>query len=186
MTLTADVGLAARARSAPAVHLVTAAGLAACAGVIHLAVVRDHLAEAPILGTFFLVVGVAQLGLAYLFLRRRTSPLLLVPAIGAHVGLLMLYVVSRTAELPFVPAHDIGHTVKHLPIAGGVGNGIPIFPGSRIEDVGWLDLGCQAVELGLVLVLTGLLPRRIRSRVGTAMLCVGVAALVARFTGLLV
>jgi len=162
-----------------------AGALAVVAGLIHLDVVPEHLGEAPVLGGFFLLVGVAQLVFA-LAMTWTVKPWLLVPVIAAHVGLLMLYVVSRTADLPFVPPHDLGHTVQHLPIAGGVGNGLPIFPGSRMEEVGALDLGCQVVELGLVLVLTGLLPPRVRAHVATGMLCAGVAVLVARGTGLLV
>ena len=178
-------GTATRTATARAGYPALAGALALVAGAIHLWVVPAHLAETPVLGVFFLLVGVLQVAFA-VALRWTTKPRLLVPAICAHVGLLLVYVASRTAELPFVPAHDIGHTVEHLPIAGGVGNGIPILPGSRVEDVGWLDLGCQVVELGLVLVLTGLLPSRVRSRVGTLVLCAGVAVLAARATGLLV
>jgi len=178
-------GAASRTASARAGYPALAGALAVVAGAIHLAVVPEHLGDAPVLGGFFLVVGVGQLVLAAL-LQWTTRPWLLVPAIVVHVGLVMLYVVSRTADLPFVPAHDVGHTVEHLPIAGGVGNGIPIFPGSRIEEVTALDLGCQLVELTLVLVLTGLLPQRIRARIATLMLCAGLVALAARSTGLLV
>ena len=178
-------GAASRTASAGAGYPALAGALSLAAGMIHLTVVPQHLQEAHLLGVFFLVIGLGQLALAVV-LQWTTRPWLLVSAIFAHVGLLLLYVVSRTADLPFVPAHDVGHTVEHLPIAGGVGNGIPVFPGSRIEEVTVLDLGCQLVELGLVLVLTGLLPQRTRARMGTLMLCAGLAALAGRATGLLV
>src|SRR3954447_7668305 len=113
-------GTATRTASARAGYPALAGALALVAGCVHLAVVPEHLDEAPLLGGFFLVVGVGQLALA-VTLQWTTRPWLVVSAIVGHVGLLVLYVVSRTADLPFVPAHDIGHTVEHLPIAGGVG-----------------------------------------------------------------
>ena len=54
--------------------------------------------------------------------------------------------LSRTAALPFLPAHDEGHD-EHLPVAGAAGNGVPIFPRSRIEPVGVLDMACLLAEL---------------------------------------
>jgi hypothetical protein len=59
-----------------------------------------------------------------------------VGAIWAHVGLIALYVASRTVDLAFLPAHhgEAGSSTSRSP--GGHGNGIPAYPGSRIEPVG--------------------------------------------------
>ena len=145
------------------------AGAAAlAAGVIHLAVTPHHLVEAPVLGALFLLVGLGQVALALSFqlaLGVRTLVLVVV----AHVGVIAVYVTSRTVELPFMPPHDAGHDVRHLPVAGGVGNGVPIYPGSRIEQLGVLDLGCLAAELVLVLAVLALLPERWRARFSTAL-----------------
>jgi hypothetical protein len=106
-------------------------------------------------------------------------------AVIGHVALIALYVVSRTAELPFVPPHDPAHAADRLPVPGGVGEGVPVFPGSRIEEVAAVDLVCLVAELGLVVALTALLPSRARARLGTLMAALGVLAVAARTTGLL-
>lgn len=159
-----------------------AAVCAAVAGGIHLWVVPEHYEEAWVLGTFFVLVGAGQLVLAAI-LRWVTATWFLVAAILANLGLIALYVVSRTAELPFVPPHT--HGGDHLPVFGGVGNGTPIYPGARIEGVGPLDMLCLDAELGLVIALTAMLPSPLRGRLCTGMLALGLTAFVARATGLL-
>jgi hypothetical protein len=153
------------------------------AGVSHLALAPAHFAEAWHLGTFFAVTGVAQLGLA-LALRWSLPSWLLQVAVGGHVALVGLYVASRTTELPFVPPHDVTHRMDHLPVPGAVGDGVPVFPGSRIEGVGAIDLVCLLAEIGVVLALTALLPAAARRRSATAMALLAAAAVAARTTGL--
>jgi len=108
----------------------------------------------------------------------------LTTVIVGHLAVIGLYVASRTVDLPFIPPHDVGHDVEHLPVAGGVGNGVPVYPGSRVEPVGVLDVFCLVAELVLVAMLAGLLPARWRNGVTTAMVAVGLLALVARGVGL--
>ena len=163
----------------------TAGQLAAVlAAGIHAAVVPEHLQESLLIGGFFVAVALGQFGLAAA-LRRRPPVLLAVVAIWAHVGLIALYVASRTVDLAFLPAHHGASRVEHLPVAGGHGNGIPAYPGSRIEPVGALDLICLAAELVLVGALLGLLPARLRSRTTTVLMILGVLAVLARAFGLL-
>ena len=152
---------------------------AAVAGGIHLAVTREHLAEGWLIGGFFLVLGLAQLGLV-LALRGQLSEHVLLGVIGAHLTVVALYTATRTVELPFVPPHDVGHAVKHLPVAGGVGNGIPIYPGSRIESVGVLDTVCLAAELVLLAAVVSMVSPRLRGRVTTLMACLAALGLLAR------
>jgi hypothetical protein len=158
-----------------------AAGCVALAGAIHLWVVPEHLGEALRLGLFFLVVGVAQVGLA-VALRSVLRTWVVVGAVLAHLAIVVLYVATRTVDLPFVPVHD---HAEHEPIARTVGNGVPIFPGSRIEEVGALDLVCQGAELLAVVCLVALLPRRIGGRIADLMLGLGLLAIVLRVVGVL-
>jgi hypothetical protein len=161
------------------VYGAVAAGCAIVAGVIHAAVAPAHYAESWWAGSFFVVVAVAQVALA-LALRWTLPVVVLVGALVGHLGVVLLYVASRTVELPFVAPHDAGHAVPHLPVAGGVGNGIPIYPGTRVEPVGALDIACLVAELVLMLMLAGLLPHRARMVVTTVMMLAGALVLVGR------
>lgn len=154
------------------------------AGGIHLAVVPEHWSVSVPITVFFVTVGLGQLLLAALAARRWWTWFTGLVVAG-HMAVIALYVASRTVDLPFVPPHDAGHTVDHLPVAGGIGEGIPVYPGSRIEPVGPLDLVCLAAELLVVGALLGLVDERWR-RVLTAF-AVGLAltGLAARLGGLL-
>jgi hypothetical protein len=175
---------AAEAPSHEEVYTIVAAGCAFTAGAIHLAVVPGHWSVSGPISAFFIAVGIAQLCLGAA-LRWRLPPVVLAGVIFAHLGVMALYVASRTVDLPFVPPHDGGHEVGHLPVAGGVGNGIPVYPGSRIEPVGVVDVACLVAELVLVTMLAGLLPARWRSAVTTTMVALGVLAVAARASGVL-
>jgi hypothetical protein len=153
----------------------------AVAGLIHLWVAPEHFAEALRLGLLFLVLGVAQLGFA-VALRAALHAWVLTGAVLAHLAVVVLYVATRTVDLPFVPVHD---HVEHLPVARTVGNGVPIFPGSRIEEVGTLDLVCLGAELAAVGLLVALLPRRIGKVMTNLMLGLGLLALLLRGVGVL-
>lgn len=158
---------------------------AVLAAGIHAAVVPEHLQESLLIGGFFVVVAIGQFGLAAM-LRRRPPLLVVVGAIWAHVGLIALYVASRTVDLPFLPANHHGaSSVQHLPVAGGHGNGIPAYPGSRIEPVGMPDLVCLGAELVLIGALLGLVPARLRSRTTSALMALGLLAVLARAVGLI-
>ena len=69
-------------------------------------------------------------------------------------------------------------------MAGAAGNGVPIFPGSRIEPVGVLDMACLLAELGLLAALVGLLPQKARRLTTNALMVLGLMALAARLSGL--
>ncbi len=129
-------------------------------------------------------MALGQLGLAAA-LQRRPPVLVVVGAIWAHVALIALYVASRTVDLPFLPPHHGATSIEHLPVAGGRGNGIPAYPGSRIEPVGVLDLLCLGAEIVLVAALLGLLPARLRSRSASVMVGLGALAVLARAVGLI-
>ncbi|MGH8893129.1 MAG: hypothetical protein ACRDWY_07455 [Actinomycetes bacterium] len=112
------------------------------AGLIHLAVVREHLAESALHGAFFVVVGAGQLGVALVAVARGRMP---APGIvvAAQLGVVALWAASRTTGLPVGPQ--------------------PWAP----EPVGTADVLAVSLELlavAAVLVLT--LPAR--RRLGTA------------------
>lgn len=154
----------------------------AVAAALHLVVVPAHLAEAWYLGTFFIAVGAAQLLLAVL-VRHSLPPVALLAGIWGNVAVIALYAASRSVDLWFLPAN--AHGLQHLPVAGGIGNGIPILPGARMEPVGALDLTCLVAELLVVAMLLALLPARLRARTGTALVTVtlvGVAAVALRLS----
>ena len=166
-------------------YRIGASSCAVIAGTVHAIVVPEHLEESWLVGMFFIVVYTAQFGLA-LALRATPSPRFLLVSIVGTLGLIALYVASRTVELPFLPRHDHStHSVEHLPVEGGVGNGTPVFPMSSIEPVGLLDLVSLGAELILVALLVGMLHSRTRRRVVNVLMGTGLLALGARAAGLL-
>ena len=107
----------------------TAGQLAAVlAAGIHAAVVPEHLQESLLIGGFFVVVALGQFGLAAV-LRQRPPVLVVVGAIWAHVGLIALYVASRTVDLPFLPAHHGGEQHRAPPGRGWARQRHPRLPG---------------------------------------------------------
>lgn len=146
---------------------------ALAAGGTHLVVAPQHLVEAPVIGALFLALGLGQVALALAFRAVRGVRALLA-VVGVHLVVISLYVATRTVELPFMPAHD---GVPHLPVAGGVGDGIPTYPGARIEAVGPLDLIALVAELVLVGTVVALLPDRVRTTVTTLMVSMAGLAL---------
>jgi hypothetical protein len=110
------------------------------AGLIHIAVVREHLAESPSHGIFFAVVGLAQLGWAFWALSRNTVPFPRVTA-GATVGLIALWAMSRTVGLSLNP-------VTAVP-----------------EPVGVADVLCVVLEVALIGCILAAMPRAARTPV---------------------
>ncbi len=98
------------------------------AGLIHLAVVREHLAEWWVFGAFFAAVGVAQLGWGLLAMARDRAPIGSFVAAG-NVALVALWAVTRSTGIPVGPE--------------------PWTP----EAVGRADVLCVVLEVGTVLAL---------------------------------
>ena len=73
------------------------------AGLIHLAVVREHAGISPLHGAFFVAAGGLQVLWAVMTMARTTAPLPRV--VGAvQLGLVAMWAVSRTTGLPVAPA----------------------------------------------------------------------------------
>ncbi len=89
--------------SSDAVRLVgeVAAILSIGAGVIHISAAGDH-TELPVMFTGFLLVAVLQIALGALLLRRPPSRLIIAAAVAMTLSSIGLWVLSRTAGLPFI------------------------------------------------------------------------------------
>ena len=93
--------------------------LLAGAGVVHAAVIPEHLQEWPAAGVFFAGVTVAQLGAAAL-VRARQGRALLALVAAASAGLLVLWAWSRTVGMPFGPEAWEPEAVGLADIASGL------------------------------------------------------------------
>ncbi|MDX6371984.1 MAG: hypothetical protein QOD98_972 [Nocardioidaceae bacterium] len=169
----------AAVRPASATTLMRVAAEAAVfSAAIHLWVAPEHLREWWLYGAFFLTAAAAQSLLAWLVLHR-ASLLVLVGGIWGNLAIIATYVASRTVGLPLTPPHAGHVTHSHLPVAGGVGNGVPIYPGTgssgNVEAVGTLDLFALSAELVLVIALVGMLPAGPRRRMTNVLLGIGLA-----------
>jgi hypothetical protein len=82
--------------------LAAAAAAAAGAALVHFAVAPEHFREWWGFGTFFVLCGEIQLGWAFLA-RRRPGPLVLSAGLAGSLFLVALWLLSRTAGLPFGP-----------------------------------------------------------------------------------
>jgi hypothetical protein len=72
------------------------------AGLVHLAVVREHLAESSLHGGFFAVVGGTQVMWAVATMSRTAPPLPRTMS-AVQAGLVVLWLASRTTGLPVPP-----------------------------------------------------------------------------------
>ena len=127
------------------------ATLSFAAALIHLWAMPDHFAEWWGYGAFFLATAAAQAayGAALLLVPRRA---LLPLGIVGNLAIVSLYVVTRTAGVPFLGPH-----------AG------------EVEAVSLLDLSAMLLELALVAVLVALLRGRGVLREGWSIAVLGLA-----------
>jgi hypothetical protein len=160
-----------------------AAACSLVAAVTHLWVVPEHLEEWWPAALFFVVLAVAQLALSGLLLLRPTTALLGSAVVGT-LGLVAFYVLTRTVDLPLLPNHG-AHAASDLPVAWGVGNGVPVYPGAGLEEVGRPDLLCLAAELVMVTALVAVLPPRARRWTTDLAMLLGGALLALRASGVL-
>jgi hypothetical protein len=126
---------------------------------VHAAVVREHLAHWPAAGLFFVLLAVTGLVVGMALLRRVDRPRLLA-ALALSVGPLLVWLVSRTAGLPFGPEAGEPEQVAWtdaaaclLALAGAGAALLLLRAGPRL----WgrvLPAATQRVGLGLVAVVT--------------------------------
>ncbi|GAA1240977.1 hypothetical protein GCM10009609_00700 [Pseudonocardia aurantiaca] len=130
------------------------------AGAGHVVAALEHLDHGLVFAAFFLTVGVAQLGLGPA-LRKGPRPATVGVVLAGTIGLLLLYVVSRTVVLDLGPHSD------------------------RPEDPDALGTAVVIVELVTVTALPTLLPAPWRRAAVDTILAVGAAVWLAWFTGLI-
>lgn len=130
------------------------------AGACHLLTALEHLTHDVRFAVFFLAAGVVQVCLGP-GLRRRARPAVVAAALAGTVGLLLLYLVSRTVALELGPHAD------------------------RPEDPDPLGTVVVVAELVAVAALPALLPPRGRAVALNAVLAVGVAVWLAWFAGII-
>ena len=117
-------------------------------------------------GVFFVAMAAAQLALAAALYLQRTSRRVVLAGIVSNVVVVCVYVASRLTALPGQPVFTGSH---HGPLTAGR----PFLPPAP-EGVGAFDLFALVVEVVLIGMLAGLLPERLRSRVTTGLMLVGV------------
>ncbi len=110
------------------------------AGLIHIAVVREHLAEVPFLGVSFVVVGLAQVGWALWALSRDTVPAPRATAV-ITLGFIAAWAMSRTVGLSLNPL-----------------TAVP-------EPVGVADVLCVVLEAAVIGCVLVAMPRAARTPV---------------------
>lgn len=137
-----------------------AAGGMVVAGVVHFLAALDHMDHKPQFVAFFLAVGVGQIALAP-HPGRTPRPGRVALALSSTVGLLLLYLASRTVVLDLGPHAD------------------------RPEAPDLLGTIAVAAELVALVGLPALLPPRWRRVAVNAVLVTGVAVWLSWFTGLI-
>jgi hypothetical protein len=148
----ASTAAATRRRGGDA--LFVAGTLAVTAGLIHVKAMADHVAHYWLFGVLFGVVACAQIGWGVWLWRRPMSNRALVAGAIGTLGVIGVWVVSRTVGLPIGPwageAEEIGVSdaiatlaeLALLPVVVAI-----VRPGSRIGiRLAWLS-GGQAVRI---------------------------------------
>jgi hypothetical protein len=137
-----------------------AAALSLGAAWVHLAYTSPHWRDWWAYGLCFLAIGVGQGLFAAVLVRRPTTPVLLA-GIAGNLGVVLMYVLSRTRGVPVGPHAGV------------------------VERAGTIDLATTAGEIVLVALLLALLGAAARRRIANAMLLAGAALWTLRLTGTL-
>jgi hypothetical protein len=143
---------------------ILAGALSAVAGLIHVKAMVDHAGHYWLFGALFGVVACAQIALALALWRTRVSDRLLVAAAVATVGVIAVWLVSRTFGLPIGPwageaetlgVSDVIATLTEATFIAVVS--AIVRPDGRVgRRLQWLT-GGHAVRLGVALGSAGVL-----------------------------
>src|SRR3954471_15184518 len=140
--------------------------MSSAAALAHLVATPAHFTWWPAAGVFFGVLGAAQLVFAGLLLRGYANSRLILGGIWLTVGVILVYVASRTVGIPMAPP---------VPFHGGrwvIGrSAIP----NGAKHVGPLDIFTLAAELVLVVALLSTVPTRTRVRTVNCLMWIGLA-----------
>jgi hypothetical protein len=125
------------------------------AALAHFVAAPSHYSWWPVAGVFFVVLGVAQIAYGLAMLRGWHHERFLLAGIWGTVGVVLLYVASRTVGLPMTPPVPF-HGGRWVPGRSMVPNGE--------KYVGPLDIFTLVAELILVVVLIGMLSSPAKAR----------------------
>jgi FtsH-binding integral membrane protein len=137
---------------------------ALAAGLAHFVAAPAHFGWWPASGVFFVVMGIAQFAMAGALFVGTDNQRLLQGFIWGTVGVVVLYVVSRTVGLPGTPPVPM-HGTRWIV-------GRSMIPGAA-KRVGSLDLFTLIAELVFVVAALGGLTNRARSRTVTTLMWLG-------------
>jgi hypothetical protein len=143
---------------------ILAGSLLAVAGLIHVKATVDHAGQYWLFGVLFGLVAGAQIALAVALWRTHVAEDVLVAGAVVTVGLVIVWLVSRTIGLPIGPrageAEQIGVSDAFATMIELVFVGVAcriVRPDGRVgRRLAWL-IGGQAVRLGIALASAGLL-----------------------------
>jgi len=139
--------------------------VASCAaGFAHLVAAPGHYTWWPTSGVFFAVLGIAQLGHAAMLQLGCRGRLVVLAGIWVTVGVILVYVASRTVGIPTAPP---------VPAHGGRWSiGRSIVPDGA-KHVGPLDVLTLVAELVQVVVLMTMLPAASKRRATNQLMWIG-------------
>jgi hypothetical protein len=144
----------------------TAIVCSAAAALAHLVAAPGHYTWWPAAGVFFAVLGLAQLAYAVLLLRGAQGHRFLLAGVWGTVGVIMVYVASRTVGIPMAPpvsAHGGRWMVGRSSVPDGA------------KYVGPLDIFTLVAEIVLVITLLSQLPTRLKARAVNRLMWIGLA-----------
>ena len=150
-----------------------AAWCAAAAAAAHVAVVPEHLTEWPAAGVVFLAVAIGQAALAAALYITGLGPRLLALAAWANTCVVVLYVISRTAGMPFAPE-------SHAHREGSGGSFASAF-----GAIGGAEVVALVAELALIALLVAMLPPLLSRRASTLLMLTGAGLWMSSALGLL-
>ena len=148
----------------------------AFAALAHFVAAPSHYTWWPAAGVFFVVLGVAQSTCAVVLLRGGGTPWFVLAAIWGTVGVILVYIMSRTIGLPMSPPVPF-HGGRWVPGRSAVPNGA--------KYVGPLDVFTLVAELVLVVALLSTLPSRWKLRTVNQLMWLGLVLWGAAVAGLL-
>lgn len=137
----------------------------AFAALAHFVATPSHYTWWPAAGVFFVVLGVAQSVCAVALLRGGRAPWFVLASIWGTVGVILIYVASRTVGLPMEPP---------VPFHGGRWvHGRSVVPDGA-KYVGPLDIFTLAAEILVVVTLLTMLPKVAKDRAVNRLMWIGV------------
>jgi hypothetical protein len=136
----------------------SAAGLSLVVAWIHFAYTASHWRDWWAYGAFFLGMGILQALSVPAILRWPRSVWVALGAIAGNLGIVGMYIYSRTVEIPMGPHEGI------------------------VEKAGAIDLGTTAAEIAITALVLTMVGSRSRRTILNVLLIAGVGLWVLRLT----